>query len=104
MTEGKKFDTDKLDLSLLDYDLIEPLIDVLSLGESRYDYENWKKDFGPNYQRRFRAAMRRHDRSSHNNPLAKNEADGNVYHLAQVAVNALFELYHARKKQVCSMK
>lgn len=100
MSEGKKFDTGKLDLSLLDYDLIEPLIDVLSLGESRYDYENWKKDFGPNFQRRFRAAMRRHDRASHNRPLAKNEADGNVYHLAQVATNALFELYHARIKEV----
>lgn len=94
---GKKHDAGKLDLSLLDYELIRPLIEVLALGEARYGYQNWQKDFGPNWQRRFRAAMRRHDAASHGNPLARNSEDGNVYHLAQVAINALFELYHARK-------
>jgi len=97
MSEGIKHDSGKLDWSLLDYDLVEPLIPVLMLGESRYGYENWKKDFGPNYQRRFRAAMMRHDRVCMKDPLAINTDDGNVYHLAQVAINALFELYHARK-------
>jgi len=97
MSEGTKHDNGKLDWSLLDYDLIEPLIPVLVLGEGRYGYENWKKDFGPNFQRRFRAAMMRHDRASMRDPLAKNPDDGDVYHLAQVAINALFELYHARK-------
>jgi len=96
MSEGKKFDKGKLDWSLLDFDLVEPLIPVLMLGEDRYGYENWQKDFGPHYSRRFKAARRRHERAAHRDPLAINKDDGNVHHLAQVAINALFELYHAR--------
>ena len=96
--KGKKHDADKLDWSVLDFDLIEPIVEVLVVGEGRYGYENWKKDFGLDYNRRFRAARMRHEKGCRNNPLSKNEQDGEVYHLAQVAVNALFELYHARKK------
>jgi hypothetical protein len=80
MSEGLKNDNGKLDWSLLDFDLIEPLIPVLILGESRYGFENWKKDFGPNYRRRFQAARMRHEREARKNSLAINEADGQVYH------------------------
>jgi len=98
VSEGTKHDASKLDWSLLDMDLIEPLIPVLILGEQRYTYENWKKDFGPNAQRRFRAAMLRHIQAAGNDPLSINEQDGGVYHYAQIAINALFALYHAKKK------
>lgn len=98
INEGKKYDVGKMDWSLLDFDLIEPLIPVLTLGEARYGFENWKKDFGPNTKRRFRAARLRHEKAAHADSLAINEQDGNVYHLAQVAINALFELYHTKKK------
>jgi len=97
LSEGLKFDTGKLDWSLMDFDLIEPLVEILAHGEKVYGYENWKKDFGPNFKRRFRAARLRHERDAHADSLARNVQDGNVYHLAQVAINALFELYHARK-------
>lgn len=99
MSEGKKFDDGKRDWSLLDFELIEPLIPILELGEERYGYENWKKDFGPKWKRRFRAARLRHEQKCQADSLAINEKDGNVYHLAQVAINALFELYHARQKE-----
>lgn len=98
MSEGKKFDEGKLDWSLLDMDLIEPLIPILMLGEERYGFENWQKDFGPKWRRRFRAARLRHEQKCQADPLAINEKDGDVYHLAQVALNALFELWHARQK------
>lgn len=102
---GLKDDKLKLDWSLLDFDLIEPLIHVLVLGEQRYNFENWKKDFGPNDQRRFRAAMIRHIKAAGNDPLSINEADGGVYHYAQIAINALFALYHAKKKEkTCTPK
>jgi len=97
-TEGKKNDTGKVDWSLLHPDLVEPLIAALEYGEKKYGYENWQKDFGPNYRRRFCAARRRHEKDAWNDPLAINENDGGCYYLAQVAINALFELYHARKK------
>jgi hypothetical protein len=96
---GTKFDTGKTDWSLLDLELIEPLIPVLKLGEQRYGFLNWKKDFGPDYSRRFRAARLRHEKACQYDSLAKNADDGDVYHLAQVAINALFELWHARKKE-----
>lgn len=98
-TAGKKHDRGKLDYSLLDLGLMEPLVPVLELGEQRYGYENWKKDFGPNYERRFRAAMLRHVKECQGKPLAVNDQDGGVYHLAQVAINALFLLYHAKQKE-----
>lgn len=96
--EGKKFDDGKLDWSLLDMEFIEPLIPIFALGEKRYGYLNWQKDFGPDFSRRFQAARKRHEKAAQYNPLAQNEDDDNVYHLAQVAWNALEELYHARKK------
>jgi len=40
MSEGTKHDQGKLDWSLLDFDLIEPLIHVLALGEERYTFED----------------------------------------------------------------
>jgi hypothetical protein len=93
---GLKHDKGKLDWSLLDFELVEPLIEVLMLGESRYGYENWKKSF-VNGNRRFRAARLRHEQAAQSDPTARNAEDGNCYHLAQVALNALFQLYHARK-------
>ena len=97
--EGKKFDSGKLDWSLLDMELVEPLILVLALGEERYGYLNWRRDFGPDFARRFQAARKRHEKECQYDSLSISEKDGGIYHLAQVAINALFELHHARKKE-----
>ncbi len=95
--EGKKFDKDKMDWSLIDLKLIEPLIPVLKRGEEKYGYENWKKEF-ENGDRRFHAAMMRHAKACQYDPLKVNKED-DCYHLAQVAINALFRLYHALEKE-----
>jgi len=98
MSEGLKFDDLKLDWSLLPLEFVEDMVPVFALGEERYTYENWRKDFGPNYQRRFIAALKRHLREvEKSGPLARNEKDGDVYHLAQIAWNALALLHHAKK-------
>lgn len=94
MSTGTKHDKGKLDWSLMDDELLAPLIPVLARGENLYGFQNWRKDFGSNYRRRFLAAIRRHYREAYKRPLAMNEDDDHVYHLAQVAVNALFLLYH----------
>ena len=98
-TEGTKHDIDKLDWSLIDMEMLEPLVPVFMLGEERYGYLNWKKDFGPDSARRFQAARMRHSKECQYSSLAVNEKDGGVYHLAQVAWNALVELNHAIKKE-----
>lgn len=96
--EGKKFDAGKLDWSLIDDAFIEPLVPIFMVGEARYGFENWQNDFGPNYVRRFQSAMRRHYRAAYRDPLAINHDDGDVYHLGQVAWNALCLLYHAQRR------
>ena len=100
MSEGKKNDGQKLDWSLVPLEFVEDLCPVFTHGERIYDYENWKKDFGPNFERRFIAALKRHLREvEKHGPLAINEQDSGVYHLAQIAWNSLCLLYHAKAKQ-----
>jgi hypothetical protein len=96
--EGKKFDKDKLDWSVLDLAFIEPLIPVFKLGEHRYGYLNHLNPF-ENSSRRFYAAIMRHMRASQYDPLAINEEDGGVYHLAQIAWDALQRLSQALKEK-----
>lgn len=101
MSEGLKFDGGKLDWSVLDLELIEPLVEVLELGMQKYGYENWRKDFGPNYRRRFKAARLRHEKEAAKDLALMNHEDHHVYHLAQISVNALFQLYHELKELHC---
>lgn len=96
--EGLKHDKGKLDWSLLPLDFVEPLVPVFKIGEQRYGYENWRKGFD-NPRRRFNAALKRHLKECEQNPLAINEEDGGVYHLAQIAWNALQLLYHELRKK-----
>jgi len=92
---GKKFDTGKLDWSLLPLSFVKPLVPIFALGEKRYGFENWKRDF-ENEQRRFLAAMKRHlEEVEEHGALAINDDDGGVYHAAQIAWNALRLLWGA---------
>ena len=58
MTEGKKFDTDKLDYSLMPWRAVDEVVKVLMLGAAKYQRDNWKKV--PNGMRRYAAAAYRH--------------------------------------------
>lgn len=42
-TTGMKFDTDKLDYTLLPWDSIEDIVKVLEFGARKYARDNWKK-------------------------------------------------------------
>ncbi len=94
---GTKHDEGKPDYSLLPLRFIKPLVPVFKVGEERYGYENWKKPFD-NRRRRFIAAIKRHLEEAEEDPLAVNEQDGGVYHLAQVAWNALLLLWHEMRE------
>lgn len=99
---GKKFDAGKLDWSLLPLSFVKPLVPIFALGEKRYGFENWKRDF-ENEQRRFLASLKRHlEEVEEHGPLAINDDDDGVYHAAQIAWNALRlllgALRHERKK------
>lgn len=55
---GKKFDSDKLDWSLLPIEAVEPVIQVLMHGAKKYARDNWKHV--PDAQRRYYNAAMRH--------------------------------------------
>lgn len=101
MNEGKKNDSGKLDWSLLPLDFVEPLVPIFAHGEKEYGFENWRKPFD-NRRRRFNAALKRHLKECERNPLAINEQDGGVYHLAQIAWNALELLYQELQEKEAS--
>ena len=96
---GRKFDSGKKDWSLLELEFVEPLVAVFELGEKRYGFENWKKDFD-NETRRFNAALKRHLLAIEKHGVAAiNEQDGGCYHAAQIAWDALRLLWGELKRK-----
>lgn len=93
--EGLKFDEGKQPWFAMPLIVLEPLADVFAFGETRYETFNCLKQF-KNPNRRFYDGQMRHTVATQLDPLKRNEKDGNVYELAQVAFNALMRLYHAR--------
>ena len=96
--QGKKFDTGKLDWSVIPLEVLEPLVEVFMAGERKYGYLNCLREF-ENGDRRFFAAAMRHSVACQLNPLATDEETG-CHHAAQAAWNHLMRLYHAKRKGV----
>lgn len=55
MTEGKKFDQDKVRYDLLPIDALEEISKVLTFGAKKYSDRNWEK--GMDYSRLYRGAL-----------------------------------------------
>ena len=58
MTEGKKYDTDKLDYSLVPWRAVDEVVKVLMFGAAKYQRDNWKHV--SNGKRRYSSAAYRH--------------------------------------------
>jgi len=56
MSEGNKFDKDKLRLDLIPVEVLEALAEVLTFGAKKYDARNWEK--GMNWSRIYASAQR----------------------------------------------
>jgi len=105
MSKGAKFDEGKQDWFLLPLELIEPLAEVMLIGEKK-GYGNFScLDEFSDPSRRFYSSGMRHKLAAQKDPLAINkeyDKDGNYigecYHLACEAFSALMRLYHARKE------
>lgn len=105
MSEGQKFDEGKQDWFLLPLELIQPLADVMIIGEKK-GYGNFSCLLPyKEANRRFYNGGMRHKVASQLDPLAINkEYDqngnyiGECYHLACDAFNSLMRLYHAKKQ------
>lgn len=91
---GTKFDTDKQQWYRMPLVMIKPLADVYCIAGKKYPPFNCLQPF-ENGDARLYDAMMRHVEASQIDPLAINEEDGGVYHLAQVAFSALTRLHNA---------
>lgn len=92
MSEGKKFDTDKIQYDLIDQYALEDMAKVLTFGASKYGRYNWKGVEECRYQ----AALMRHFESYRKGE--KSDSESGVSHLAHVLVNAMF-LYCFEKEE-----
>jgi len=89
---GMKFDKGKarFDLILPEFELA--LAKVLSLGAGKYNDENYKNVEAKKYY----AALCRHLNAFHGGEL--HDTESGLPHLAHVAANTMFLLYHSTKK------
>jgi hypothetical protein len=99
---GLKFDTGKQRWHALPLEILEPLADVFAAGAKKYAKFNCLQPFRDSNERFYDGQMR-HTRASQLDPLAIDQElleqyGEEVYHLAQVAFNALMRLHHARKE------
>jgi hypothetical protein len=89
---GTKYDTDKLDWTLLPFDSLEEVVEVLMMGEKKYARDNWM--FVKPKSRYLKAAFR------HLIQYASGElvdAESGKSHLAHCVSCLLFLIWHDKK-------
>jgi hypothetical protein len=85
-TEGRKFDGDKLDWSLLPIEGVEPIIEVLMYGARKYAPGNWA--YVEDGERRYYNAAMRHMTAWQKGEHSDSETG--ISHLAHAACCILF--------------
>lgn len=98
--EGQKFDNGKQKWARMPLSVLKPLADVYNnpLAGGKYPAFNCLLPFD-DADNRFWDGLMRHLEAAQIDPLAINEEDGGVYHLAQAAFNCLHRLNDALNRQ-----
>ena len=94
MTAGMKFDTGKLDYTLLPWDGVEEIVKVLEFGAQKYTRDNWKHV--ENAEVRYTAAAFRHLIAYNNGE--KTDPETGLSHLAHASCCLLFLLALEKQK------
>lgn len=89
MTEGMKFDTDKLRWSLLPAGTVEEVVKVLEYGAKKYKEDNWKS-VAHGHIRYYDAAMR-HINAWWN--LERKDPETDLHHLAHAICCLMFLMW-----------
>lgn len=89
--QGKKFDTDKVDWTLMPWKELEQVLEILEFGAKKYSKDNWKNVEPARYEK---AAMR-HLISYVTGE--KKDSETNKSHLAHLICNALFLMWNNNK-------
>ena len=90
-----KYDTGKLDWTLIDFTALEGTVRALMQGEIIYGRDNWKTL--ENAEQRYKAALMRHVVAYMKAPDVKDESGES--HLSHIICNALFLLHFEEEKQ-----
>lgn len=94
-TLAVKFDSGKLDWSLMPLDSVEEILKVLEFGKKKYAAWNWSSNGGFVYSRVFNSLLRHlfaWFRGEDNDP------ETNLSHLAHAGCNILFLIYFVKHK------
>lgn len=90
--EGKKYDGEKARFDLLDPAFIHSMAEVMTYGVEKYTPNNWQNV--KHFDARYTAALHRHLNAWQQGESFDQESG--LYHLAQIAVNAMFLFWKER--------
>lgn len=93
--EGKKYDSGKPHWDLLPLSAVEPMVQVLTFGATKYDANNWQSL--PDYENRYFAACMRHLRAYQSGELVDGESG--LSHLAHAMTNIMFLIHKQQKDE-----
>lgn len=93
--EGKKFDSGKVDWTLMPFDSLEDVVYVLMFGAQKYARDNWQKV--PNPKQRYIAAAMRHIVAYQKGE--KKDSESGLPHLAHAACCILFTAWFDKKEE-----
>lgn len=91
-----KADNNKLDWSLLPMEALEPVVEVLEFGKTKYSSWNWSEGSGFNWTRVISAALRHIFAWMRGEDL---DPETNKSHLAHAVCNLIFLLYYTQNKE-----
>lgn len=94
MSEGKKYDQDKVRFDLIDPEAELALAKVLTMGARKYDANNWQLVDNP--LPRYIGALRRHLNSIERGEY--HDSESNLQHAAHIMCNAMFLHYFLNKE------
>lgn len=82
---GLRYNTGKLQWSLIDYKSLEPLVKVLEFGAEKYSADNWKKGL---YTREIIESLLRHTYALLEGE--DNDQESTLPHIGHILANAMF--------------
>ena len=95
--EFTKDDQGKRRWSLLDFEALEPVVDVMEMGAKKYGIGNWKRLHTPTDIQRCIDAILRHTLAYQNGEQL--DPESGVSHMAHIICNAMFILHAERVKE-----
>lgn len=93
--EGRKFDGEKPDPTLLHYGAFDGVLRVLAFGAKKYARDNWKK---VQPKERYLRAMLRHAHALSDGQT--HDPESKLHHIDHIICNAMFYAYFVQQEEL----